>query len=336
MSDTDFTWIDGERLIRFGEQALDDAPRLLRDRGFEGYALLTTERALSQASDLARRAGAVLEVPAGSVPDAAAAVRGDVLRRPLVALGGGRVIDAAKAVAAADGLACAAVPTTLSGAEVTAFHRLPAGVEGAALVRPSLVLAAPALMASQPMPQLAASAMNALGHAVESLYVRFANPVAEGAGLMAAALIAEGVRSEPPDRSAIALGGLLAGWAVGSTGFAVHHVVCQTIVRVAGTPHAETNAVMLPHVVGLMRDRAPSAFGRLGKALGAKRGDPAEAAGRVAALSERAGPTRLGELGVREELLGRIAAAASARPQLDHGPQPPSEEELLELLRRAL
>ena len=71
----------------------------------------------------------VAEVPPGPVPDAAAAVRERVNDRPLVALGGGRVIDAAKAIAGADGLPVAAIPATLSGAEMTPFHRMPAGVE---------------------------------------------------------------------------------------------------------------------------------------------------------------------------------------------------------------
>ena len=41
----------------------------------------------------------MLEVPAGPVPEAATAVREGVAGRPLVALGGGRVVDAAKAIA---------------------------------------------------------------------------------------------------------------------------------------------------------------------------------------------------------------------------------------------
>ena len=73
----------------------------------------------------------------------------------------------------------AAIPTTLSGAELTAFHRTPAGVEGAHMVRPSLVVADPLLMASQPATELAASAMNALAHGMEALYTPLANPVAE-------------------------------------------------------------------------------------------------------------------------------------------------------------
>src|SRR5439155_16250692 len=137
-------------------------------------------------------AGAVLHVPDGPVPEAAAAVRSEVGGRPLVALGGGRVIDVAKGIAGADDLPCAAVPTTLSGAPMTRFHRMPAGVDEWRMVRPSLVLADPGLMASQPPAPRAASAMNALAHAAEALYGPIANPVSELAALCAAGLLARG------------------------------------------------------------------------------------------------------------------------------------------------
>lgn len=326
----DFTWLDGERLIRFGPGALAEAPRLIAERGLDDHVLLTTERARAAAPELAEGAAATLIVPPGQVPEAAAAVRGDVAGRPLVALGGGRVIDSAKAIAGADGLRCAAVPTTLSGAELTRIHRMPAGVEGFTLVRPELVVAEPALMASQPMPSLAASGMNALGHAIEALYVPRRNPVAELAALRGAELIAGALSTDEPDREALALGALLAAYALGASGYAVHHVVCQTLVRVAGTPHAETNAVMLPHSVRLMERRAPAAIERLGAALD---GEASQAAVRLAA---RAGPTTLSELGVERAALDAVVAEALARPQLANTPEPPHAGELRELLEAAL
>jgi alcohol dehydrogenase class IV len=318
----DFTWIDGERLIRFGGRALDEAPGLLAGRGFDNFALLTTERAAPAAPKLVEAAAAVMNVPPGPVPEAAAAVRRGVEGRPVVALGGGRVIDSAKAIAGADGLSCAAIPTTLSGAEMTPFHRMPAGVDVFRLVRPSLVIADPGLMTSQPMPGLAASAMNALAHAIEALYTPLANPVADMAALRAARLIADGEE--------LALGALLAGYASGVAGFAVHHAVCQTIVRTAGTPHGPTNAVMAPHFVRMMESRAPDAIGRLAAALGAER-----AADRVAELAARAGVTRLRELGVEEAALPGIAAAALAHPALGNTPGPPGEAELVATLAAA-
>ena len=64
--------------------------------------------------------------------EVAATLIDDVRDGDLVALGGGRVIDVAKAIAAVRGGRVAALPTTLSGAEMTHIHRLPDGHERAA------------------------------------------------------------------------------------------------------------------------------------------------------------------------------------------------------------
>jgi alcohol dehydrogenase class IV len=245
----------------------------------------------------------------------------------LAALGGGRVVDTAKAIAGAVGARCAAIPTTLSGAEMTSFHRMPAGVEGARLVRPALVLADPDLMASAPLPGLAASAMNALAHAMEALYTPLANPVASMAALRAASLLSSGISAEPPDREDLALGAVLAGYASGSTGIAVHHALCQTLVRKTGTPHAETNAVMLPHSARLMGSRAPEALAEFRAALGGRD---------LSSLAALSGHTRLSSLGVSEQQLTRVAATVAEHPLIANTPQPPGEQELLELLREAL
>ena len=267
---------DGERSIRFGEGSAAEAPDLLRRGGFVGYTLLTTERAAGRAP---LEPAARLDVPPGLVDELSAALLRDAGERPLVALGGGRVIDTAKAIGGVTGAPVAAIPTTLSGAELTPFHRLPAGVEGARMVRPSLVIADPLLMASQPEPELWASAMNALAHGMEALYTPLANPVAEAAALRgAAAIFAEDV----------ALGAFLCGWASGMTGFAVHHATCQVLVRIAGTPHAQTNAVMLPHFAGLMAGRAPGVIGEFARALGPHApGDPGRRGGAPAERGRR-------------------------------------------------
>jgi len=315
---------DGERTIRFGEGSAAEAPGLLEQNGFDRYTLLTTERARGSAP---LEPEATVHVPAGLVDEISASLLGEVGDRPLVALGGGRVIDTAKAIGGVTGAPVAAIPTTLSGAELTPFHRLPAGVEGARMVRPLLVVADPLLMASQPEPELWASAMNALAHGMEALYTPLANPVAEAAALRGArAIFAEEV----------ALGALLCGWASGMAGFAVHHATCQNLVRTAGSPHAQTNAVMLPHFAGMMAGRVPGVMGEFAGALGDAGADPAAAAGRVSKLSARCGHTRLATLGVEEEHLPRVAAAVMEHPALGNTPDPPGEDELLALLRDAL
>jgi alcohol dehydrogenase class IV len=338
-----FTWVDGERLVRFGRGAVDQAPALLADRGFSDYVLLTTER-LAQGERgeagivqlLAEDAAAVLPVGLGLVDELSAQLLDEARGRPPVAFGGGRVIDVAKAMAGAGNGRCVAVPTSLAGSPMTPFHRLPAGADGARMVRPEVVIVEPLVMASQPLPQLAASAMNSLAHAMESLYTPQANPVSELAALRAAGLFAGALPGDPPDRPSLALAALLAGYAVGATGLAVHHAVCQTIVRVAGTPHAETNAVMLPHFARLMADRAPEALGKLAAALGDPVGSPGAAGGLIAHLAARSGHTRLSELGVQERHLIEVIETVQGHPGLRATPSVPQPDELLRLLHTAL
>jgi maleylacetate reductase len=331
VTERDFSWLDGERLIRFGAGTAGLAPALLAQRGFEGYALLTTSRtAVAAPRELVEGASIALHVPSGPVPEASAAVRHEVEGRPIVAVGGGRVIDSAKAIAGADGLVVAAMPTTLSGAPMTRFHRMPEGVERYTFTRPALVLADPGLMASQPEQQRVASAMNALAHAMESLYTPLANPMAETAALKGAELIREGI--EGNDGVALSLGCLLGGYAVGSAGLAFHHALCQTIVRLGGTPHAETNAVVLPHSARLAETFAPREIALFADALG-NIGTAQEC---VAFLAARCGYTRLSELQFDAGLIPEVAAQAAAHPGIASTPGDIREGELRSLLEAAL
>src|SRR4051812_22859987 len=109
-----FRWDDGERLIRFGRGALADAPELLG----EDPTLLTTQRAAQSAPAVVAQVSRVHMVPAGPVDEVAGAMLHEVEGPTLVALGGGRVIDVAKALAAArPPRRVVAIPTTLSAAE---------------------------------------------------------------------------------------------------------------------------------------------------------------------------------------------------------------------------
>jgi alcohol dehydrogenase class IV len=313
-------------VIPFGDEARSEAPELLRSRGFERFTAFTTDRWVAQAQDLG--AAEVVRVPPGRVDDISAELLARLAPKPLVALGGGRVVDTAKALAAAHDVPVAAVPTTLSGAEMTGFHRVPPGVQR--MVRPSLVIAAPSLMASQPEPAIYASAMNALAHAVEALYVPLANPVTDMAALRAAELLAT------DERESLALGGILAGYASGATGIAVHHVIGQTIVRTTGAPHAQTYAALLPHTVKLMVRRADEPLSRLAEALGDPSGDPDAAPGLVRDLAVRAQVDGLRSLGMERSHIAPVLDEAMQRPQFQNTPGPPAREELEVLLETAL
>jgi alcohol dehydrogenase class IV len=243
-----------------------------------------------------------------------------------VTLGGGRVIDTAKAIGSVGGQSVVAIPTTLSGAEMTGIHRLPAGAEQRAkgLIRPDLVLADPELMTSQPEPQLRFSAMNALAHGADSLYTPFANPVSRMTALRGAGLIGQALDqdTEGRDRANLALGSILCGYAIDSALFAIHHVICQTLVRTLEIPHAETNAAILPHAMAFMRDRAPDQIAALADAL---RTDPTSLHDRI---SELGLPPKLGDLGADRDRLDEALDAIEARPELGFTPDLPDREGL--------
>jgi alcohol dehydrogenase class IV len=327
MSDLDFRWRDGERLVRFGRGALAEARELVGD----GYSLLTTERAAATAPALAERAARTYTVPAGRVDEVATAMRERVKGELLVALGGGRVIDVAKALAAADPpRRVAAIPTTLSAAEMTASHRHAAGV-GAdrPRVRPAIVVNDPGLSASQPERDLGASALNALGHAVEAPVTTLANPVSTLAALDAARRIVLALATAEPEREQLALGALLSGYAIDSARYGLHHVASQTLAREAGVGHGQANALLLPHTLEALRRRDAAAVERLAGAIG---GDPIEVA---AALRARTGVERLRDTGVDAERLAACAEAAAARSELALTPPAAGRDELLGIYEAA-
>jgi maleylacetate reductase len=335
----DFVWRDAGRVVVFRRAGVEQAPQLLAEHGIERYDLLSTARHLVDAAALASSALAVHEVPAASSPatgvtDAAAALLDLARSENLVSLGGGRTIDTAKAIASVTGARVAAIPTTMSGAEMTGIHRLPAGAEDRVrgLVRPALVIADPSAMTSQTEQPLRASSMNALAHGADSLYTPFANPVSQMTALRGAELIATTLDQAPDerDRAGLALGSILCGYAIDSGAFAIHHVICQTLARVCGSPHAETNAAILPRAMAFMVPRAPDGLAALAAALGTA---PGEIEARILELGGN--PSGLGELGADRAKLDDALDSMLLRPELAFTPEPPTRDELRSLVEKA-
>jgi alcohol dehydrogenase class IV len=315
----DFTWRDAGRTVVCRHNGVAQAPQLLHEHGFTPFELLSTPRALAGAAGLAAETSAVHEVPAGQVPELAAALLGSATSGCLVALGGGRVIDTAKAIAAVSGARVAAIPTTMSGAEMTAIHRLPEGADASGMVRPALVIADPEAMTGQAEPALRASSMNALAHGADSLYTPFANPVSVMTALRGAGLIAASLDHDPGERdaSSLALGSILCGYAIDSAMFGLHHVICQTLVRVCGAPHAETNAAILPRALAFLVARAPDRLAGLAAAIET---DPEDIEARVLRLG--GDPAGLGAIGADSARLDAALDSMLQRPELTFIPGP--------------
>ena len=292
----------------------------------DGYVLLSTPRAAAAAPAVLDRAGSVVHVPRGPVDSIASELRPIAGGARFVALGGGRVIDVAKALAAADGpREVVAIPTSLSGAEMTGVHRHARGVaQDTPRVRPVVVINDPHLSASQPEEALAASSANALGHATTALFSDRATPISRAVGGDAVERLVIGWSGQAPDRAALALGALLAGWAVDHSGLGPHHAFAQSAVRIASLEHAQTNAALLPATLGALRARRPAELARLDARLGITLEEVARQ------LRDRSGAD-LGALGTDAELLSLTIDVAAQRPELDRIPPRPDRAEIRDI-----
>jgi maleylacetate reductase len=256
----------------------------------------------------------------------------------LVAVGGGSAIDTAKAVSAETGLPLVAVPTTYAGAEWTSYfgmrdeaRRLKRGGSGTNTVA---IVYEPHLTLELPLEETVGTAMNALAHCAEALYVRSRNAEGDQEALAGAELIADSlpaVVARPDDLSArtqLLQGAMHGGKALGLTGLALAHAIAQVLGGRYGLPHGAMNALSLPPVLRFNEPVAHDVIKRLGLAL--RTDDPA---GRVEDLARLGGIERLRDFGVPEVDLPLVAAEAAARPGALANPRRAEPDEVLALVR---
>jgi 1-propanol dehydrogenase len=99
--------------------------------------------------------------------------------------------------------------------------------------------------------------------------------------------------------------------------------MAQAIGGRYGLPHGTLNGICLPPALEWNEQWAPEAVRRFRDAVGRD----------VSELTALGGITRLHELGVPEEDLPDLAAAAAARPGNQANPRPATAPEIEELLR---
>jgi maleylacetate reductase len=317
-------------IVRWG---LDRLPALLDEAGTAHPLLVASER--WRPGDLPVPRSAVwTEVPSDRIPDAVVAAEG---ADGILALGGGSAIDLGKAISSAAGLPLVSVPTTYAGAEWTPYfgvrdpgRRIRGGGGGAHL---AAALYEPQLTLTLPRAETVGTAMNALAHCAEALYVLGHNSEADQHALAGARLISEWLPRvvEKPDdleaRTRLLEGAMHAGAALGKSMLALGHAMAQAVGGRYGIPHGAANAVCLPPALRFNADVAPDALARFGDALG---GDPVE---RVRELARLGGYESLGGLGVPEDDLTELAEAAAQRNGAKMNPRPASPAQIEELLR---
>jgi maleylacetate reductase len=256
----------------------------------------------------------------------------------LLAVGGGSAIDTAKAVSARTELPVVSVPTTYSGAEwAPGFgirdeaRRLKAGGGGARLAG---IVYEPELTLGLPRGETGGTALNALAHSAEALYVEGRNDEADehalaGAKLISASLplvLADGDYVE--GRRRLLEGAMHAGAALAGAGLGLAHAMAQALGGRYGLPHGALNAISLPPALRFNQPVAGAEIERFGEAMATH--DPV---GRVEELARLGGFTLLRHLGVPENELDEVAAEAAERRGAKANPRPASAEEIAELYR---
>jgi len=285
--------------------------------------------------------GARMHVPAESVEEAFAFMEGRSFDC-LVAVGGGSSIGLAKALALRTGLPIVAVPTTYAGSEMTPIWGITeggvktTGRDDRAL--PKVVLYDPELYASLPASVAGVSAMNALAHCVEALYAENANPVSDLFAEEGIRLIVGNLTSSltgPYKSEAIECvlrGAWMGGMVLAMTTMGLHHKLCHTLGGSLGLPHAETHAIMLPHVIAFNSEYAGAAMRKIARGFGTT--TPKEAAGRAYAMLSGVGAKNvLKDLGMRFEDIEKVADLA-ARNKYSN-PRPFTAGKLVPLLENA-
>lgn len=276
------------------------------------------------------------ETPSDRLAEAVALAEG---ADGILAVGGGSAIDLGKAISAGTGLPLVSVPTTYSGAEWTTYfgvrdpeRRMRGGGGGA---NPAAIVYEPDLTLDLPRETTVGTALNALAHCAEALYVDGHNPAADEEALAGALLISEWlprVVESPREleaRTELLRGGSHGGAALAGSMLALAHALAQAIGGAYGLPHGTLNGICLPPVLRFNARFVPEAVRRFGEAIGA----PENPASRVEDLCALGGATRLRDLGVPEQDLPALAASAAQRGGNQANPHVASAEEIGRLLR---
>lgn len=217
----------------------------------------------------------------------------------IIAVGGGSVIDTAKGVnivisEETDDLMkftgnnrltkpmrpFIVVPTTAgTGSEVTMAAVIANPAQNvkmqftSPLILPKVAVLDPVMTMSMPPKITAATAMDALTHAVEAYIGPQKNPVSDAFAFSAIELIKENIISATKNggdkdvRLAMANASLLAGVSFSNSMVGIVHALAHATGGVCHVPHGVANAILLPHGLEFYIKKSPETAARIGKLL---------------------------------------------------------------------
>ena len=293
----------------------------------------------------------------------------------LIAVGGGSVMDTAKAIgiiirnpehadvrslegAVATKNKCVdiiAAPTTAgTAAEVTINYVITDVEKKRKFVCvdphdiPVVAVIDSELMSSMPKGLTAATGMDALTHAIEGYITAGAWEMSDMFELKAIEIIAKNLRSsvkgEKEGREGMALGQYVAGMGFSNVGLGIVHSMAHPLGAVYDTPHGVANAIILPTVMEYNADATGDKYRDISKAMGVEGTEKMTteearkaAVAAVRQLSKDVGiPANLTAVGVKEEDIDFLADSAMADACTPGNPKVPTKEDIVALYKSML
>ncbi len=272
---------------------------------------------------------------------------GDLTRRIrpelIIGLGGGSVLDAAKAAAVLatnpgliedfEGLRrytaapapVLAVPTTCGtgsevtkGAVITDTQRpFKMSIKGPELF-PAAAIVDPDLLSSLPASIVASTGLDALTHAIEAFTAKSSNLITDQFALQAVKLICKAIEPAYQDiaantaaRESLMYGSTLAGYAFGNSDVGAVHCLAESIGALFDTPHGVANSIFLPYVMRFNLPACANKYAVLAEAVGIQGENEEDLAAkfieRVEDVSGKVGIPGFLELGIEAGSFSRIA-----------------------------
>lgn len=294
----------------------------------------------------------------------------------VLGIGGGSVLDAAKAIAmlvtnggsirdyqmngkpiTKQPVPLVAVPTTSgTGSEATkvsVVSNIEAGIKKSVahpLMVPSLALIDPELTLSLPAKLTSSIGMDALGHAIESYVSLNANPITEAFGFKAVELVARSLVTAVNDgtnleaRKNMAVASYMAGAAL-NAGVGIAHMIGQPLGAVCGIAHGDAISILLPAAMAANLDYSPIKYAELARAMGedchglSEREAGERAIEAVLKLRKQSGaPQSLREVcNIDKSFFPKVLESISrSTAHIKCNPRPVDEALILEVLERVL
>ena len=292
----------------------------------------------------------------------------------IVAVGGGSVIDTAKAISIILMNPEHSAVTSLEGAVQTRNKGLPlfalpttAGTAAEGTINyvitdeekmkkmvcvdvhdiPVCSIIDPDLMQGMPQALAASTGMDALTHAMEGYITKAGWLIPDMFHINAMALIYKNLEKAANEKDEIAIEKIayaqyIAGMGFSNVGLGIVHSMAHSLGAFFDTPHGVANAILLPHVLSFNGKACPELFRNMGKAFGLDMNNTsdAEAVNKVVeAVSELSKtlkiPQTLKEIGIPKEMIPQLAEQAINDVCTPGNPREVTKEDIINIYNKA-